>query len=252
MGYVRYQTYQASGFIVKELERSGGMAYLIEDGGDILQFALRNGHQVRLHLIESNLPLYEIRNTLEYNAKQNVYTMFVLWARMMLPSHAKPYEPEDWMEALFTLYGGSIYGYDVFRDEVYVFPVKFRGEGKRRFIEYGTTAHFARLRSRVIQTDLPDFVGEWAVADLNGYWEHAENDERQTRTDMTTEDFENLHQAYKILGVTPIDDLETVKRAYRLLARRYHPDTNNSDSAHTMMQEINVAYKHIVDSFVKT
>jgi len=249
MGYVRYQTYQASGYIINALEKSGAMAYLIEDGGDIIQFALRNGHQVRLHLIESNLPLYEIRNTLDYNASQNVYTMFVLWARMMLPAHAKPYEPEDWMKALFTLYGGSIYGYDVFREDVYVFPVQFKGDGKQRFVVHGTTAHFARLRSRVIETDMPDFVGEWAVADLNGYWEQGEKDNYQTRADMTVDDFENLHEAYIILGVTPIDDLETVKKAYRLLAHRYHPDTNQSEAGHEMMQTINVAYKHIMDSF---
>lgn len=247
MGYVRYQTYQTGTYIIRELQQSGAMAYLIEDGGDIIQLERHNGHQVRIHLIESGLPLYEIRNTLEYNARQNAYTLFILWARMMLPPHAKTYDPEDWMEALFTLYDGTIYGYDVFREDVYVFPVRFRGDSKRRYIEHGTTAHFARLRTRLLATELPNLTGTWRVADLNGYQEAV--GDRKTRTDLTAEDFENLHEAYILLGVTPVDDLDTVKRAYRLLARRYHPDTNISESANAMMQEINLAYKYIVDSF---
>lgn len=248
MGYVRYQTYQTGTYIIRELEKSGAMAYLIEDGGDIIQLERHNGHQVRIHLIESGLPLYEIRNTLEYNAKQNVYTLFVLWARMMLPAHAKTYEPEDWMEALFTLYDGTIYGYDVFRDEVYVFPVRFRGDSKRRYIEHGTTAHFARLRTRLFKTNLPDLTGTWRVADLHGYQETADG-KYKTRDTLTAEDFENLHEAYIVLGVTPVDDLDTVKKAYRLLARRYHPDANRSESANEMMQTINLAYQHIMDAF---
>lgn len=45
-------------------------------------------------------------------------------------------------------------------------------------------------------------------------------------------DFENIqaifipnnYQAYKILGVSPSDDIETIKKAYRELANKYHPD----------------------------
>lgn len=51
---------------------------------------------------------------------------------------------------------------------------------------------------------------------------------------------------YKVLGVTPSADDEEIKRAYRELARKYHPDNyqNNplADLAEEKMKEINEAY----------
>lgn len=54
---------------------------------------------------------------------------------------------------------------------------------------------------------------------------------------------------YKVLGVTPQTSDDDVKRAYRELARKYHPDNyvNNplADLAETRMKEINEAYDMI-------
>lgn len=51
---------------------------------------------------------------------------------------------------------------------------------------------------------------------------------------------------YKVLGVTPQSTDDEIKRAYRDLARKYHPDTyiNNplADLAEARMKEINEAY----------
>ena len=55
---------------------------------------------------------------------------------------------------------------------------------------------------------------------------------------------------YKVLGVSPTDSDDTIKRAYRDLARKYHPDNyiNNplADLAKEKMQEINDAYDSIM------
>lgn len=55
---------------------------------------------------------------------------------------------------------------------------------------------------------------------------------------------------YKVLGVSPTATDEEVKRAYRELARKYHPDNyvNNplADLAKEKMQEINSAYDTIM------
>ena len=55
---------------------------------------------------------------------------------------------------------------------------------------------------------------------------------------------------YKVLGVTPQTSDDDVKRAYRELARKYHPDNyvNNplADLAETRMKEINEAYDTIM------
>ena len=54
---------------------------------------------------------------------------------------------------------------------------------------------------------------------------------------------------YKILGVKPSDDDETIKQAYRNLVRKYHPDkyanTDLAEMANEKMKDINAAYEQI-------
>ena len=51
---------------------------------------------------------------------------------------------------------------------------------------------------------------------------------------------------YQVLGVSPDASDEEIKRAYRKLAKQYHPDTNPGDEyAAKKMQEINDAYDRI-------
>ncbi len=48
---------------------------------------------------------------------------------------------------------------------------------------------------------------------------------------------------YEILGVSRDADKEEVKRAYRRLARKYHPDVNKEEGAEERFKEINRAYE---------
>src|SRR5258708_39151431 len=58
---------------------------------------------------------------------------------------------------------------------------------------------------------------------------------------------DTLDNYYAILGV-PIDaESETIKRAYRQLARRYHPDLSGEEGA-LQMKRINRAYDVLSDS----
>lgn len=51
---------------------------------------------------------------------------------------------------------------------------------------------------------------------------------------------------YKVLGVNPDASDEEIKKAYRRLAKQYHPDRNPGDAeAAKRMQEVNAAYEQI-------
>lgn len=55
-----------------------------------------------------------------------------------------------------------------------------------------------------------------------------------------------MDDPYKILGVSPDASDEEIKRAYRRLAKKYHPDLNPGDAeAARKMQGINAAYERI-------
>ncbi len=63
----------------------------------------------------------------------------------------------------------------------------------------------------------------------------------------------NIEDAYKLLGVSENDDMNTIKKAYRKLVRQYHPDiikAQGKDEAYLeeatkKTQEINQAYEMI-------
>lgn len=56
----------------------------------------------------------------------------------------------------------------------------------------------------------------------------------------------DLNDPYAVLGVSPDASEEEIKRAYRRLAKKYHPDLNPGDAqAAKKMQEINAAYEQL-------
>ena len=64
-----------------------------------------------------------------------------------------------------------------------------------------------------------------------------------------------IQDPYKVLGVNPGASDEEIKKAYRKLAMKYHPDRNPGDQeAARKMQEVNAAYDQIKnpDSYRRT
>ncbi|HRW05173.1 MAG TPA: DnaJ domain-containing protein, partial [Caldilineaceae bacterium] len=52
---------------------------------------------------------------------------------------------------------------------------------------------------------------------------------------------------YEVLGVSRNVDKDTLKKSFRKLAQKYHPDVNKSAEAETMFKEINEAYQVLSD-----
>ena len=52
---------------------------------------------------------------------------------------------------------------------------------------------------------------------------------------------------YETLGVSESASAEEIKKAYRKLARKYHPDINKDESAVDKFKEINAAYEVLSD-----
>lgn len=52
---------------------------------------------------------------------------------------------------------------------------------------------------------------------------------------------------YKIFGINQTATKEEIKKRYRVLAKKYHPDVNNSSDSTAKMQEIQEAYYILSD-----
>lgn len=242
MGTIRYETIFASATFVHALRESGRMARMLHNGVDIVLFETSDGQPMSAHFIDSALPLYEIRNVLHDNASRGIATLYLLWADMMLPAHGQTYVADDWMEALYTLYGDSIYAYEILQDEAYLFPVHFRGAGLRRVAEFGSTVRFAALTARRVSTYLAGLHGEWWVADFGGAAGFAHDESRAAARLLA------LSADFDLLGLTPAASLSDVKTAYRHLARRFHPDLNASPEANDFMLRLNAAYDRLTSA----
>lgn len=57
---------------------------------------------------------------------------------------------------------------------------------------------------------------------------------------------------YKILGVAPAASLEEIKRAYRRLARKFHPDVSKEANAEERFKQVNEAYEVLSDRSKRT
>jgi hypothetical protein len=229
------------------------VARVDDDGADIVIADLADGQTVIIHLIERLLPVNEIVATLNENTAARRHTLFVLWGDMLLPQDQTPYLPDDWMEVLLTLYDGKIYGYDSYGPYASVFPAFFEAQGgtMTHFVRYGASVNAAGLRCDRVQVNNRFASGHWWVADFGEGRSRAQADARAGEAPPQHDIFtsrSSLSICYTLLAVSPDADAPTVRRAYRRLARQHHPDVSASPEATLQMQQINEAYRRIMQA----
>jgi hypothetical protein len=239
---VRFDTYNASAHLVRQLEHSGRVE-VVHDGGDNLLVQVNSGERISIHLIETVIPPYEIRQTLVDNQQADIHTLFVLWGEMFLPEHGTVYVPDEWLSVLCELYGGKIYAFGVYGKDIHIFPVYFEKRGFERLVRYGSDVNVAQLSAgQSAMSQNSALRGTWQIADFIDprHQKHARGQEQHQQRTAKTPSVRKT--AWEILGVTQQADRETVKQAYRQLARKLHPDVNQSGNATLQMQIINEAY----------
>jgi hypothetical protein len=239
---MRFETIAASQYFVGRLEYAAVVTH-IRDEGDVLLLDLRSGERVAVHIVERELTLSDIRYHFETNDASGMHTLMLLWADMLLPGDGAWMDLPDWLQVLAALYGDQIYAFEVAARQAFFFPVHLHGSGTRRQARFGNVVDYAALGCSDRQIDTPPFVGRWRVADFT----HSGQAFRSYAAHQIPERQRQMIPAFAALGLTPEADLDEVKRAYRALARLYHPDLSADPAADVRMKDLNSAYQQVLD-----
>ena len=81
--------------------------------------------------------------------------------------------------------------------------------------------------------------------DVMGLFDFENRDGTKSTRQLSKEE----RQAWRVIQLEPVDDIEIVKRQYKQLAKKNHPDKNRGDAgAEERLKDINLAYALICKS----
>lgn len=235
---MRFDTQNAASYLVWNLHHSDSVKAVRDDGSDIIHIELKTGKQVMVHLYERPVTQNELRDTLLDNQQGGYYTLFIFWADLLLPGHGVQYQLDDWMLIVSELYGGLIYGYEVMGRQAYFFPILFEGAGQVRHVLHGDIVDFHTVSVKIAESTV--LGGDWWIASFEAAQQNPEAEMPKTVFRNTIQD------AYALFGVDALADEAQVKRIYRKLARKHHPDAQGDAANDTMMTQINLAYEKLL------
>ena len=240
---MRFDARRVSAYLVNELQRGRPRLEVTYDSGDLIRVSLESNEIVHIYMIDNPITVYEIQGIVAANTGVGVYSLFILWSDLLLPVDGVRYRPNDWMATLLALHGDKIYAFDAYYSEAfYIFPVYFEGYGVERLVRHGKSIDATKLYGETVNTSSPWIAGVWRVANFELPQQRASADED---TPLSMRAVTPMTIYYQQLGVAETARPAAVKRAYRRLAREYHPDLNADPAATTRMQQINEAYERI-------
>ncbi len=245
---LRFDTHNVRAYLLWQLSNAPHVARLWHDNSDIILVTLKTGEKAMIYLNERFADLHDIKTTLAGDLKAGRHTLMMFWADMLLPGDGERFLPNDWMTAALALYDDKIYAFDRYADDVVVFPIFFEKQpGKyERLIRHGKGIEFSKLYCQRIQVELPTLKGTWQIASF-----HSRKIQEEHRTSQPTASRvpSALHDYYRLLRIELTATPETIKKAYRELARQHHPDLNQASDANEKMKQLNEAYQKIMQHF---
>ncbi|MFP4321774.1 MAG: J domain-containing protein [Anaerolineales bacterium] len=235
--------------VVSELAQAP-FATIRYDDFDVVVVDLPDAQAAAVCLMERAIPLQEIISIYRDHEKAGIHTVFLLWCEMLLPNPNTIFEVPDWLRALHALSGNCVYTYKTVGDEVDIFSVYFKplGYGPEHIVQYGPSIDVKDLGCAWVDISGETLSGRWPMVDFVA----GRGAQHIYRARMAHETYQHvppppetpaeLLAHYMTLGLAPSTNWETIKQAYRRLARQYHPDLNPGHSATARMQAINAAY----------
>lgn len=267
---MRLESHYARLYIVQELIKTPFAKIRYEDF-DRVVIDLPGGKAAAICIIEREPPLNEILETFrEYDAL-HVHTVFMVMGDMLVPNAGEIFDPPEWLVALHTLQNHKIYAFYSSGNEIYLHEIHLEriGFGTERIVKFMGQIDVRDLGCAFMEVTGPRIGGRWRMADfvpgrgaentrrtfkarLDEEFRRREREEQRSRHGEASPPEEvrgRLLIYYRMLGVGTDASWDDIKRAYRDLARQYHPDLNSSLRATEKMQQINAAYAHLMSHF---
>lgn len=223
-------------------------ARCVDDRYILLKMPLRR--LAVIYLLNVNLPVGVIKRTIRDNTAQGIHSLFALHVDL-LPADGALLRLPPLLNILQILYHGQVYGYRLAASGISIFPLQLRAvdSSATRRVVYGESVEWTEMICDQLEAGYP-VAGFWATVNFRQSvdWEPSTyNYQRNSSSNPIHNRQINLRRWCRVLGVDMDADEAQVRRAYRELARQYHPDRNTSPDATDRMQEINQAYKALMN-----
>jgi hypothetical protein len=116
--------------------------------------------------------------------------------------------------------------------------------------------YFSGLSQKEIEKELKaDFTWHLPTWPMNSKNNYGINDELgilkyKNKNNKDNKDKNNkISKAFKKLNLSLDSSLQDIKRQYKVLVKKYHPDANKYSKSNNKLIEINDAYKTIIDNY---
>ena len=241
---MRFDTHRISAQLVNELQKGRPHLEVTYDGGDLIRVSLESNEIVQIYLIENPITVYEIRGIVAANTAVGVYSCSSCGAICCCRCMARAIAPTTgWRRCWRCTATRFTPSTLTMARRFYIFPVYFEGTGAERSIRHGTAIDATQLVGETIITRSPLIAGRLARGELRGAVSRTAKPTRRIRARSSP----RMTIYFQRLGFEAECERAAVKRAYRRLARKYHPDLNTDPSATMRMQQINEAYQRILE-----